>query len=36
MVNTKSCKVKDLEIKKIKKPSHKKGRLKHIYPQYID
>ena len=36
MVNTKSCKVKDLEIKKIKKPSHKKGRRKHIYPQYID
>ena len=31
-VNTKSCKVKDLVIKKIKKPCHKKGRRKHIYP----
>ena len=34
--NTKSCEVKDLVIKKIKKPSHQKRKRKHTYPQYID
>ena len=34
--NTKSSEVKDLVIKKIKKPSHRKRKLKHTYPRYID
>ena len=34
--NTKSCEVKDLLIKKIKKPSHQERKHKHTYPQYID
>ena len=34
--NTKSCEVKDLVIKKIKKSSHQKRKRKQTYPQYID
>ena len=34
--NTKSCEVKDLVGKKIKKPSHQIRKRKHTYPRYID